>query len=192
MYFTIKNLCAVLLFLLSSFFIQAQTSVKANVTTALGLPQIGVETTLGKKTSFQVDALASVWKSINGGPQQIYMVVPEFRYYPKKALEGFYFGVHVGGSAFKMQKWSYINTDYYQKGYNVMYGGTLGYQVKLNDRFSMDVFLGGGSQQAYYKGYLLSTGERYENARNYNRSGEWLPYRGGVMIVYKLSGKHEK
>ena len=181
-----------LLFLLSCYVVQAQTTVKANVITALGIPQLGVETTLGKKTTFQVDALASLWKSINGGPQQVYMVIPEFRYYPKKALEGFYFGLHVGGSAFKIQKWSYINTDYYQKGYNVLYGGTVGYQVKINEKFSMDVFLGGGSQQGYYKGYLLSTGERYEHARTFNKSGEWLPYRGGVMIVYKLGGTHEK
>ena len=182
----------IFLFFLGGFYLQAQTVVKANITTALGFPQLGVETSLGEKTSFQVDAMASLWKSINGGPQQMYMLVPEFRYYPKKALEGFYFGLHVGASAYKLQKWNYINTDYYQKGYNVLYGGTLGYQVKINDKFSLDVFLGGGSQQGYYRGYLLSSGERYESAKKFNKSGEWLPYRGGIMIVYKLNSKNEK
>jgi hypothetical protein len=31
--------------------------------------------------------------------------------------------------------------------------------------------LGGGNQQGFYKGYLLSTGERYETAKNWNKSG---------------------
>lgn len=187
-----KKAGVVFLFIVNCCFLQAQTTVKANVISVLGFPQIGVETTLGKKTTFQVDALASLWKSINGGPQEMYMLFPEVRYYPKKASEGFYFGLHVGASAFKIQKWSYINTDYYQKGHNLMYGGTVGYQIQINEAFSLDIFLGGGSQQGYYKGYLLSTGERYENARTFNKSGEWLPYRGGVMIVYKLNRKHEK
>ncbi len=166
--------------------------MKANVSALLGYPQIGLETTLGKKTTFQIDALASLWKSFNGAPQEIYMVVPEFRYYPKKALEGFYFGLHIGGSKYRFQKWNYINTDNYQVGYSILYGGTIGYQVKINEHFSLDAFLGGGSQQGFYKGYLLSTGERYEKVRNYNKSGEWLPYRGGIMIVYKLGSKNEK
>ena len=178
-----------LFFVFSSF---GQTVVKANITTVLGYPQIGLETTLGKKTTFQIDALTSLWKSFNGGPQQILMVVPEFRYYPKKALEGFYFGVHVGGSKYKFQKWNYINTDYYQQGYSLLYGVTVGYQVKLSERFSLDAFLGGGFQQGYYKGYLLSSGERYDIATKYNKSGEVIPYRGGLMVVYKLGSKNER
>lgn len=177
--------------LLSSTFVQSQTSLKANATALIGYPQIGAEIVVGNKTTFQIDALASVWKSINNGPQEIYMIFPEFRYYPKKATEGLYFGLHIGGSKYKFQKWNYINTDMYQKGYSVMYGGTVGYQVRINERFSLDAFLGGGSQQGFYNGYLISTGERYENARNHNKSGEWLPYRGGIMIVYRL-GKNEK
>lgn len=171
---------------------QSQTVIKANVSALLGYPQIGLETTLGKKTTFQIDALASLWKSFNGGPQEIYMVVPEFRYYPKKALEGFYFGIHIGGSKYKFQKWNYLNTDNYQEGYSILYGGTIGYQVKIDEHFSLDGFIGGGSQQGYYNGYLISTGERYEHARTYNKSGEFLPYRGGIMIVYKLGVKNER
>lgn len=181
-----------LLILLLTYSLHGQTVLKANVSAILGYPQIGLETTLGKKTTFQIDALASLWKSFNGGPQEIYMVVPELRYYPKKALEGFYFGLHIGGSKYKFQKWNYINTNYYQQGYSILYGGTIGYQVKINEHFFLDAFLGGGSQQGFYKGYLISTGERYENVKNYNKSGEWLPYRGGVMLVYKLYVKNER
>lgn len=187
-----KKLGFLFILLLSYSFGQSQTAIKGNVSALLGFPQIGAEFVLSEKTSFQIDAFASLWKSINGGPQQVYMIFPEFRYYPKKSMAGLYFGLHIGGSKYKFQKWNYINTDNYQEGYSVMYGGTIGYQVKINDRFSLDAFLGGGSQQGYYNGYLLSTGEAYEHARNYNKSGEWLPYRGGIMIVYKLGSKNEK
>ena len=183
---------AVVFFLVVTVSMQGQIAVKANATTLLGYPQIGAEFVLGKKTTFQIDALASLWKSFNGAPQEFYMVVPEFRYYTSKAMEGFYIGVHVGGSKYRFQKWNYINTDAYQVGYSVLYGGTIGYQVKINEHFSLDAFLGGGSQQGYYKGYSLSTGERYEGKKDYNKSGEWLPYRGGIMVVYKFSKKNEK
>jgi hypothetical protein len=49
----------------------------------------------------------------------------------------------------------------------------------------LDYFLG-GNQQGFYHGYYLSTGERYETAKNWNKSGEWLPYRGGVMVSYRI------
>ncbi|MDI9308821.1 MAG: DUF3575 domain-containing protein [Limnohabitans sp.] len=167
----------------------SQTSVKANVTTILGFPQIGIETALGKKTSFQIDAFASLWKSFNEAPFEVYMVFPEFRYYPKKTMDGFFVGGHIGGSAYNFQKWNYINTDFYQKGYSIMYGVTIGYQIHINDRFALEAFLGGGHQEGFYKGYRLSDGSRYETADNFNKSGEWLPYRGGIMVVYKLGKK---
>jgi len=74
-----------------------------------------------------------------------------------------------------------------EKGFGYFIGATIGYEKKLNDRFMLDFFLGGGSHQAFYKGYYLSTGERYDKAKNYNKSGEWLPYRGGIMISYRLN-----
>ncbi len=36
------------------------------------------------------------------------------------------------------------------------------------------------SNKAYNK-------KNYEKAEKYNKSGEWLPYRGGLMITYKLN-----
>jgi hypothetical protein len=51
----------------------------------------------------------------------------------------------------------------------------------------LEFFLGGGSHQGFYKGYYLSTGERYDSAEGYNKSGEWIPYRGGVMVSYRIN-----
>ncbi len=123
------TLTIVLLLSLTTF---SQTKAKINATALIGVPGIGVETGLGKKTTFQLDFTASLWKSINGGPQEFYMLFPEFRFYPKQKFEGFFFGVHAGGSKYRMQKWNYINTDKYQEGYSMMYGATIGYQLKIN------------------------------------------------------------
>ena len=185
------------LFLKSAFFLcalfwwvvpaHAQTYGKINaLTTLVYIPNVGVETSIGKNLTFQADVTVSLWQSVNGGPFQFMMLFPEVRYHFKEKFNGLYFGPHIGGSVYKLQKWNYSDTKYYQEGMSVFYGATLGYEWKINEKFMIDVFLGGGNQQGYYKGYDGETGERYEKAKNRNKSGEWLPYRGGVMLCYKL------
>lgn len=175
-------------FLLFSFLSQSQTYIKANaLTTLLTIPHVGIETSIGKKSTFQFDVIASFWKSINGHPSQFYIFTPEYRYHFKEKFNGFYFGAHIGATVFRFQKWNYYNTNAYQEGVGYMGGVTVGYQKKLNKRFLLDFFIGGGSHQGFYKGYLIETGERYEPAKDYNKSGEWLPYRGGIMVSYKLN-----
>ena len=79
------------------FISQSQTFVKANVfTTLLTIPNVGIETSIGKKTTFQFDILASPWKSINGKPRQFYTFTPEIRYHFNEKYNGFYVGGHIG------------------------------------------------------------------------------------------------
>lgn len=161
-------------------------SIKGNIiTTLVAVPNFGVEFNVGEKTTFQLDATASFW-TIDGVPYKFVLLFPEFRYYPRKSGYGFFVGAHVGGGKYKLQKWNHADFDEYQDGYSIFYGATVGYQFVLNDRLNLELFLGGGNQQGYYKGYSLTTGERYESAEKFNKSGEWLPYRGGLMIVYKF------
>ena len=175
-------------FVLSSFVLTAQTYVKANAfTTLLTLPNVAIETSIGAKSTLQFDVLASFWKSVNGKPREFYTFTPEYRYHFKEKNNGFYAGAHIGASIYNFQKWNYLNTDLYEKGFGYFIGSTIGYQVKINDKFMLDCFLGGGWHQGYYRGYYISSGERYETVTNYNKSGEWLPYRGGVMVSYKLN-----
>lgn len=165
----------------------SQTNLKVNGLTAFVLiPNIAIETTLKNHWTFQADVSASFWKSINGGPLQFIILTPELRYHINSNNQGFYFGGHIAGGKFKLQKWSYTETQYYQKGYNYMMGVTIGYQKKISTNFLIDIFAGGGNQQAFYKGYSFYTGERVEKAHDYNKSGEWLPYRGGIMICYQF------
>jgi hypothetical protein len=171
-----------------SFTTSAQTKIKGNLATPLVLiPNFGIETRLYNHVSYQFDAQASFWEKFQGGPLKFLMIFNEIRLYSKPDNTGFFIGGHIGGSKYNIKKWNYYDLDKRQEGYNMMYGGTIGYQFKFKNRFNLEFFLGGGSSQGYYKGYYISTGERYDTyVKNFNKSGEWLPYRGGLMLVYQL------
>jgi hypothetical protein len=42
----------------------------------LQFPYVGIETSIGKKSTLQFDVLASPWKSINGKTKTVYMFIP--------------------------------------------------------------------------------------------------------------------
>ncbi|TRX40122.1 DUF3575 domain-containing protein [Flavobacterium restrictum] len=181
-----KKLVLVVVFF-SSIASFGQTYIKGNALTALILmPNFGVETSIGKKTTFQFDILAFPWKSINGKPRQFYTFTNEVRYHFNEKYNGFYAGGNAGMSKFNFQKWNYLDLGKYQKGFGYFFGATIGYEKKWNDKFIIDYFVGGGWHQGFYHGYELSTGIRSDHATNWNKSGEWLPFRGGIMISYKL------
>lgn len=167
----------------------------------IGVVNVGLEHQLSKKFTVQADALISPWKSFAGHELQYYSVSLEGRYYFNEAFKHWYIGANIAGSRFIAQKWNYWNdnigideetgiarknSDLYQKGYSVILGITGGYQFKISDQWNIDVYAGIGTSQDFYKGYDRARGDRYDKATNYNKSGEIMPYRGGVMISYKL------
>lgn len=177
--------------------------VKANaVFIPVGMLNAGLEYQLSPKITLQGDVFISPWKSFLGKYAQMYMGFVEGRYYFKEAFSKWYVGVNIGASVFKMQKWNYwsdapfqytetspiyVTSDLYQRGFSLMMGATVGYQFHINENWNVDVFAGGGTSQGFYRGYHKILGVRYdEDGRTWNKSGEWIPYRGGIMISYKL------
>ena len=142
--------------------------------------------------SFQLDATMSFWNSVSIGkyserPYVFNMIFPEVRYYTKSVNEGFYVGTHFGYGMFKVSKNSrYASQNMYQYGYIYFAGISTGYQWKIKDRWLIDAYIGGGWSRAMYEGFEKKTGIRYDLKENVNFSGQWLPYRGGVMIGYKF------
>jgi len=160
--------------------------IKVNaVTTLVGVPGVGVERPLNERWSFQFDATLSPWRSVDGLPMQLLILIPEWRYHFGTQDRGWYAGGHAGASWFRLQKWDHRGSDRYQEGFGVLFGGTLGYQRPIDERWGVEAFLGGGNSQALYKGYFRLTGERYDTANGWNQSGEWIAYRGGVMLTYR-------
>jgi Protein of unknown function (DUF3575) len=167
----------------------------------IGIVNLGFEHQITKKVTVQGDVLISPWKSFGGHELQYYSVSAEGRYYFNEAFKHWYIGANIAASSFVLQKWNYwsdgpyyndfgevfVTSNLYQKGYSVLLGVTLGYQFKVSDRWNIDLYGTVGTSQDFYKGYDRTTGERYDKKDNsFNRSGEVLPYRGGVMISYKL------
>ncbi|MDG4652115.1 DUF3575 domain-containing protein [Chryseobacterium arthrosphaerae] len=165
----------------------------------IGILNAGIEKQISPKYTIQGDVFISPWKSFAGHRLQMYSLSVEGRYYFKEAFKHWYVGANIGVSAYNLQKWNYWSGTFvtdsgevlnsanlYQKGYSVMIGVTGGYQFQLSDRLNLDIYATIGSSQGFYKGYDQSTGKRYDSAEKFNKSGEIIPYRGGIMISYKL------
>lgn len=170
---------------------RSQTYIKANILTALvGVPNIGVETSIGKKSTFQLDIMASFWSSIDGKPYEFSTFITEYRYHFSEKHNGFYAGAHVGFDSYDVTKWGeYATRGLHTVGVGYVIGATIGYKKKLNEKFILDLFIGGGNHQGFYHSYYIDSGKRWEldKAVGRNKSGEWLPYRGGLMLSYKIN-----
>ncbi len=156
---------------------------KLNVaSTLVGVPQVAWERTVADRRSIQVDFMVSPWRSVNGAPLQFGILAGEWRRHARAVGEGPYLGLHLGVVGFRLQKWDYRDTDFYQEGFGAVGGITVGYQWRLRRGGVLDLFVGGGTAQAKYKGYSAITGERYDGESGWNESGDWVPYRAGVML----------
>lgn len=197
---TLPKMVFLLYFLFSACSIFSQTEFKFNSVSALVLiPNVGVEVGLSDQLSVQLDFSASFWDSFDGVPLQFVQIYPEVRYYPKSILDGFFVGGHVGFGMFTLAKNTFpafieksdYPDDLYQSGRNTYYGLTVGYKKYFKQKWAYEVFVGGGTSQANYRGYSFSEKIRYDipldQDRNFNKSGEWLPYRGGVMLIYRIN-----
>ena len=177
--------------------------IKANALfLPIGVLNAGLEYQLNKKMTLQGEVFISPWKSFAGKDAQVYMLGLEGRYYFTEAFKHFYVGANISAARFIIQKYNYWGSgtyqytptspvynraDVYQDGYSVMLGATVGYQFELGPKWNMDLFLGAGTIQSFYKGYVHGLDVRYDaDERGYNKSGEILPYKGGIMISYQL------
>lgn len=173
--------------------LHAQTQLKWNLpATAFLLPHIGIETTVAEKWTYQADIAASFWKSFKGLPIQAIYINNELRYYPKALLNGFYMAPNVGLiAAHKIRKPGHIysNGKFYQKGFNIMMGGSIGYMFNLSDQLTLDCTIGGGFGQGFMAHYRTKDDKRADRPEGapLNKTGEWWPvYRAGVMLGFKL------
>tara|TARA_B110000208_G_scaffold185907_1_gene241771 strand:- start:500 stop:1144 length:645 start_codon:yes stop_codon:yes gene_type:complete len=181
----------------------AQVELKVNLPLAAVLvPNLGIEFQVGKKTSLQLDVLGSFWDSIDGDPLLITQTFLEFRYYQNNDTSGWFVGGHLGFGMFTLQKpYDFIIYDYYNNGSNPdpadgtfksgrsgFHGLSLGYKKRLNDRWALEAFVGGGYTMSWYKGYngMERTDVDEDNYRDFNGSGEVVLYRGGLMLTYQL------
>ena len=189
--------------LLFSITLNSQTELKFNLASAPFLvPNIGIEVQISERFGYQLDTSASFYNNIEGSPFHMTQIFNEFRFYPKNKnnKRRFFVGAHVGYGMYNLRlpRWianisgsEYKEEGSYQYGRNAYYGITIGKKIPLkNDKFNLEVFIGGGSSQSNYKYYNKEEQRIFaitNYKRKFNKSGEELPYRGGLMLTYKLS-----
>ncbi|MCX8523557.1 DUF3575 domain-containing protein [Chryseobacterium formosus] len=189
--------------------IEAQkVELKANtVFLPLAMINLAVEKPLNKKFSIQAEGFISPWKSFHGKNLQFYMGTLEGRYYFDEVMKKWYVGAYGSITAFNIQKWNYLRaspvydssgnpeilpdgniriTERYQKGLAFIFGISGGYHFVINEKLGLDIYAGIGATQSIYKGYLKDNNERYDGANGWNKSGEIIPTRGGLMLTYKF------
>ena len=182
----------------------SKAEIKFNLASALLLvPNIGIEVQLSEKLGYQLDTSATFIDNLEGSPFQTVQIFNELRYYPKlkegKNPRSFFIGPHVGYGMFTLRVPKFITSivdtelkeeGSYQSGRNAYYGITIGKKIPLkNDKFNIEIFIGGGTSQSHYKYYNKLGNRIYENPdieKDFNQSGEELVYKGGVMLTYKL------
>lgn len=211
MKYTMKLFSKMTLFTATSFFLKvnAQTEIKVNAPfLPLGMINLGVEKALNKNFSLQAEGFISPWKSFDGKNLQIYMGTLEGKYYFKEVMKGWYLSAYGSIATYNLQKWNYFDakpvlnddgspqlladgtvrvTERYQKGMAFIVGISGGYHFMINEKLGLDVFAGIGISQSLYRGYLKDNNERYDGAEKWNKSGEIIPTRGGLMLTYKLN-----
>lgn len=174
---------------------------------ALGIINLAVEKPINKKLSLQAEGLISPWKSFHGKNLKVYMGTLEGRYYFDEVMKKWYIGAYGSIAAFDLQKWNYYSakpvldalgnpellgdgsarmTERYQRGIAFIFGISGGYHFTINTKLGLDVFVGIGNAQSIYRGYLKDNNERYDGAEKWNKSGEIIPTRGGLMLTYKM------
>lgn len=110
-------------------------------------------------------------------------------------------------AAYNLQKWNYLTaepvlndedtpellpdgsvriTERYQKGVAFIIGVSGGYHFTINEKLGLEVYAGIGCSQSIYKGYFKDNNQRYDKATGWNKSGEIIPSRGGLMFTYRL------
>ena len=178
-----------------------QTELKFNLASASFLvPNIGIEVKLSEKIGYQLDTSASFYDNIEGSPFHMTQIFNELRYYPNKNQKrNFFIGAHIGYGMYNLRlpEWianlsgsEYKEEGSYQYGRNTYFGITIGKKIPLkNERFKLEIFIGGGSSQSNYKYYNKEEKRIFaitNYKRRFNKSGEELPYRGGLMLTYRL------
>ena len=182
---------------------KSTAEIKVNLISAIILiPNIGIEVKLSEKLSYQLDTSSVSYDQIEGSPFHATQIFNELRFYPKlkahKNQRSFFIGPHWGYGMFTLRVpkfFTYIvdtglkEEGSYQSGRNTYYGITIGKKIPLKSKkLNLEVFIGGGSSQSYYR-YYNKLGNRIyiDNPDEmFNNSGEELIYRGGLMLTFKI------
>ena len=180
-----------------------KTAVKLNAAGFVGIVNPAVEFKALRNATVQLEALGVFANTSflgTGKPLELGAGFCEFRYYIKRAFDGFYFGPTIGFGVYKLNKSlvfrysdQYLDGSY-QQGTNIMCGLTVGYALNLGKHWSIEASWSSGFQHSKYEGYKPNPNydESSADSPKYimyvtnNGSAEWPPmFKCGLFVSYR-------
>ena len=207
----LEKLQFIVLVIFLGFYSFSQTDVKINLLTAPFLiPNFAFEIPTSKNQSVQLDVLGSFWNEFSLFNDEHFLINQtflEYRWYQNELNQGWFIGPNIGYGMFTLKKpdWAeirefprtstillsehIISNDEYSSGRTFFYGLSFGIKKRLSSKWFMEFFIGAGLTHSWYKGFqgLNRTDLNNETEyRRFNKSNEWLLYKGGLMLVYRM------
>lgn len=164
----------------------AQSSVvKINlVNTFAGAVSLGVETPLGSKSTFSIDASYQGWDVFESFKMRHILVQPELRWWSKYRYWRMFFGVHALYAQYNVGKLGLFGLDG-SRVEGAAYGGgvSYGYQWVLANRLNLEATVGVGYARIDYKKYSCEQCGDFKGDGTVDHIG---PTKLGVSLIYLL------
>jgi len=134
-------------------------AIKTNLAyNAVLISNLGLELPFKKKFSVDLDVTYNIWDRKNNVKWRNLVIMPEFRFWPNKNMEGQYFGVHFGWAKYNIGgiKMPYYNDAFYYRyeGWAIGIGASYGYQKTITGNLSFEATIGLGVIYTKYDKYL--------------------------------------
>ncbi len=140
-------------------------------------PNIGVEASVGKRSTLQLFYGLNPWKQSGGDQSSLrhWLLMPEYRYWFCETFNGWFVGAHLMGGEFNISSVDLpgnVFSDLKDHRYEGWYAGggiTAGYQWVVNEHLNVEASLGVGYDHIKYDQYKCGTcGEKLKSAhKNY-------------------------
>lgn len=182
--------------------LSAQTYLKLNAPYAVvGIVNVQTEFVISNHSSIALDAYYSPWRSFKGKHLNYGIAMGEYRYFFKKATNGWYLSANAGMTIFDMHRPQFFvngrifsRQNQYGKGFGVMTGLGVGWEHHLGERWLVDVFVAFDKIWSWYNRYendgtivMHPQGhEHYEKPDPFNGSVEEMPIKGGISFGYRI------
>lgn len=188
--FTLRNalrlVICIVFYLVGDIKICAQTlALKTNVVnTLVGASNIGVEKTLGDKSTLSFEVCYEGWSLTNKIRMKHLFVQPELRFWNKHKFWGSFWGINVFAAQYNIGGLKYIGLDQSRVQGMLLGGGfTYGYHWVIGERFNVEATLGVGYARIKYSKYKCEICGDFEGDGTLDHIG---PTKVGVSIVYLL------
>lgn len=166
--------------------LDVKTNLLYDATTTMNL---GLEARLASCATLEVAVSYNPWTFSDHRQWKILLVQPEYRYWLRGAFDGHFFGAHLHGGQFNINRvdapfglWPELKEYNYQGEF---YGAGLswGYRWRFSPRWGLEATLGAGYARVNYDKYTcVVCGDKVGSGhKNY-----WGPTKAGISLIFNI------